>query len=423
MDMTLFRPATAVTNATPIDPAPADAHGPLDARDLLRALRLVSGVVPRRGSVLPILACVRLSGGGGALRLATTDMDMRMAAEIPYAGRDVSACVPAAALTAVARELGAGPVELADHAADADLDVSHAELSTTIKGLSVEDFPDEGATYDFGRAPTWSLGAGDLAALLQAVEHCISDEETRYYLNGVALRIAASAGVSELVAAATDGHRLAEARLRLPHVFHFGALATAVPLILPRGAVARLLRLLVLSDPAAPVTVACTERAMRFHGPGWALESKLIDGTFPDYERLMPSPVVRATVERAALRRKLRLVSAILAASGEPYDRRQQPVRLTFDGTRLTVEARSQTSGTAMAALPLAMRREAGAPDVGGVLRLGFSATYLLEALERAGGDAVEFGLVDPANPMLVTSAPSAEGGVALRQVVMPMRI
>ena len=246
----------------------------IDRISLLRPLGHVQSVVERRNTI-PILANVVLRAEGGELSLTATDMDMDIATEVGCSVMTSGTTTMSAHLLYdIARKLPDGAeVEIAVN--DGHAMVSAGRSSFRLPTLPVEDFP---AISSNELPVNFSLTAADMRDLIDATRFAISTEETRYYLNGIYIHKAES---GELCAVATDGHRLAMTRQALPS----GA-AQMPSIILPRKAVSELRKL--LDDFDGDVLVGLSETRAEFRFGVVRLTSKLIDGTFPDYTRVIP---------------------------------------------------------------------------------------------------------------------------------------
>ena len=246
----------------------------IDRMSLLRPLGHVQSVVERRNTI-PILANVVLRADDGQLSMTATDMDMDIATNVGCSvGTAGTTTVSAHMLYDIARKLPDGSeVEVA--VADGHAMISAGRSNFRLPTLPVEDFP---AINSSEMPVSFTLTAADIRDLIDATRFAISTEETRYYLNGIYLHKSES---GELCAVATDGHRLAMTRQSLP------AGATQMPsIILPRKAVTELRKL--LDDFDGDVAVSLSDTRAEFGFGAVQLKTKLIDGTFPDYTRVIP---------------------------------------------------------------------------------------------------------------------------------------
>ncbi|MBC8036318.1 MAG: DNA polymerase III subunit beta, partial [Rhizobiales bacterium] len=243
----------------------------------LKALNHVQSVVERRNTI-PILSNVLVQAAGGQLKLTATDLDIEIvesvAAEV---ARDGATTVPAHMLYDIVRKLPDGAqLELEQGPDQGRISISSGRSRFALQALPPEDFPDLAAGELSNR---FAIPAGELKGLIEKTRFAISTEETRYYLNGIYLHEVASGSL--LRAVATDGHRLAQAQIARPDG------AKGMPgIIVPRKTVLELVKLIEGLD--GEVEVALSSSKIRFAAGNLVLTSKLIDGTFPDYERVIP---------------------------------------------------------------------------------------------------------------------------------------
>src|ERR1700685_3787700 len=252
----------------------------VERSELLKSLGHVHRVVERRNTI-PILANVLLRADRSKLSLKATDLDVEVtdtiAAEVGPGG---STTVPAHMFFDIVRKLPEGAQIVLDSSGDrAALAIRAGRSRFTLQTLPESDFPDLAPgemTHKF------SLKAADLKRLIDKTQFAISTEETRYYLNGIYLHAAGAAKTPTLRAVATDGHRLAQMELELPKG------AAGVPgIIVPRKTVNEVQRL--MEDGEAEVAIELSPGKIRFTIGPTILTSKLIDGTFPDYGRVIPA--------------------------------------------------------------------------------------------------------------------------------------
>ena len=250
---------------------------------LLRSLGHVQSVVERRNTI-PILSNVLLRANDGELSLAATDMDLEIVETVPATvSRPGGTTAPAHTLYDIVRKLPDGSQVELDMGGDGTILTLRAGRSQfKLSCLPVEDFPQlSGGDL----AHRFDLAASDLRALVDRTRFAISTEETRYYLNGIYLHAAkAKAGGAELPvlrAVATDGHRLARVEMPLPD----GA-ANIPGVIVPRKTVTEIRKL--IDEAADRIELSLSDNKIRFAFDSVVVTSKLIDGTFPDYERVIP---------------------------------------------------------------------------------------------------------------------------------------
>ena len=363
----------------------------IDRVSLLRPLGHVQSVVERRNTI-PILANVVLGAEDGKLSLTATDMDMDIATEVGCAVVTSGTVTTSAhMLYDIARKLPDGAeVELT--VVDGHVNINAGRSSFRLPTLPVEDFP---AISSNDLPVNFNLTAADLRDLVDTTRFAISNEETRYYLNGIYLHKAED---GNLCAVATDGHRLALTRQSLPTG------ASQMPsVILPRKAVSELRKL--LDDHDGDVSIGLSETRAKFGFGVVRLTSKLIDGTFPDYTRVIPGGNDRIMqVDASSFSAAVDRVSTI---SSE----KSRSVKMGLKAGLLTLSASNTDASSAMEELEVSYN----GPD----MDIGFNARYLLDIAGQVNNDIVEFALADQGSPSLVR----APGDDASLFVLMPMRV
>ncbi|MGA0597401.1 DNA polymerase III subunit beta [Enterovirga sp. CN4-39] len=368
---------------------------------LLKALGHVHRVVERRNTI-PILSNVLLRAVDGGLRLKATDLDMEVTEEV---SADVSQAgattVPAHVIYDIVRKLPDGAqVSLETTGDTGQMQLRSGRSRFMLQALSEGDFPDLAAGE---MSTSFALGAADLKRLIEKTQFAISTEETRYYLNGIYLHTVEVDGATMLRAVATDGHRLARIELPAP------AGAAGMPgVIVPRKAVAEIQKL--IDDTAEDVKVELSQAKIRLSFGGEAtggvvLTSKLIDGTFPDYQRVIPTGNDKLlTVERGDFARAVDRVSTISSERG-------RAVKLALTEGRMTLSVNNPDSGNAVEELDVDYDSSP--------LDVGFNARYLLDITQQLDGDTALFKLADPGSPTVIQDR---EGAPTL-YVLMPMRV
>ena len=363
---------------------------------LIKALAHVQSVVERR-TTIPILSNVRVEAEHGSVSLTATDMDLlvieQVDAEVSQPG---AATAPAHTLYDVVRKLPEGSLVAIEQAKDGpELNLRAGRVTFDLPCLPAADFPtmtDEGLTHSF------ELTAGTLCRLFDRTRFAISTEETRYYLNGIHLHAVEDGG--QLRAVATDGHRLARVEAPLPE----GA-AGMPPIIVPRKTVAEIRKLIDDVDAEQIVEVALSSARIRFKVGRAVLRSRLIDGTFPDYERVIP----RGNDKLMVVRTK-ELTEAVDRVATIATDK-SRAVKLSLDGGRLTLSAVSPDAGRAVEELDVDYAAEA--------MEIGFNARYILDMSAQIEGPDVEFAVADSGSPTLVRD-PKDHSAL---YVLMPMRV
>jgi DNA polymerase-3 subunit beta len=244
----------------------------------------------------------------------------------------------------------------------------------------------------------FTLAPADLKRLIEKTQFAISTEETRYYLNGIYLHIAGSGKASMLRAVATDGHRLAQVELALP------AGAEGMPgIIVPRKTVGEVQRL--IEDNDGEVSVELSSSKIRFSIGAITLTSKLIDGTFPDYGRVIPvANDKELVVDKAEFEAAVDRVSTVSSERG-------RAVKLSLNAGKLTLSVNNPDSGSATEELEVEYEADP--------LDIGFNSRYLLDIAAQLEGEAAVLKLADPGSPTLIQDRSSA----GALYVLMPMRV
>ena len=363
----------------------------IERATLLKGLGHVHSVVERRNTI-PILSNVLIEGSaGGGLRLMATDLDLQINETVEASVTEAGATtVPAHTLFDIVRKLPEGSqVELS--AAEGRMLINAGRARFTLSALPRDDFP----VIAEGELPTrFELPAATLRQIIDKTRFAISSEETRYYLNGIYLHVTDG----DLKAAATDGHRLARVTVPRPDG------AEAMPgVIIPRKCVAELRKL--LDEVDGTVEISLSEGKIRFGLGNAVLTSKLIDGTFPDYSRVIP------TGNDKLLRLDPRSFEEGVDRVSTIASERTRAVKMTLDRDRVTLSVTSPENGTAA---------EEVAADYGAAgIEIGFNARYLLDILHQIEGDSVEVHLADAAAPTLLRENDKAPA----LYVLMPMRV
>ena len=363
---------------------------------LLKALGHVQSVVERRNTI-PILSNVLMRADGGTLALTATDLDIEVVEQVP-ADIEQDGAVTASAVTLfdIVRKLPDGTqVGLETGGSDGRLKLSAGRSEFTLAVLPEDDFPNiqqgEGGSG-------FSVPASDLRRLIDKTRFAMSQEETRYYLNGIYLHAADEGGAKTLRAVATDGHRLARLDAPLPEG------ADGMPgVIVPRKAVLELRRLLDDAEDEVRVTVSTSK--IRFESGDVVLTSKLIDGTFPDYGRVIPQGNDKIMkVDNASFARAVDRVSTVSAD-------KTRSVKLSIGTGKLELLVNNPETGTAT--------EEVSVDYPADEMQIGFNARYLLDISGQVDGETATFKLADPASPTVVQD----EEDPRALYVLMPLRV
>ena len=363
---------------------------------LLRAMSRAQSVVERRNTI-PILANVLIEADGDQVSFRATDLDIEVIDRAPaMVSRAGATTVAAHTLHEIARKLPDGAmVELVDDGIAGRLDVRAGRSHFSLATLPREDFPImASAEYQ----TNFACPAPVLRRLFDKAKFAISTEETRYYLNGVYMHAATGPDGPVLRCVATDGHRLARIDAALPPE------AEGLPgVIVPRKTVGELRKL--LDDDEATIAVSVSETKIRFATPEVTLTSKVIDGTFPDYARVIPlGNTKRLEVDAAEF---AQAVDRVATVSSE----RSRAVKLALEDDRLVLSVNAPDSGAADEELAVAYGDER--------LEIGFNAKYLLEIAGQVDRENAVFLFNSAGDPTLMREG-NDETAV---YVVMPMRV
>jgi DNA polymerase-3 subunit beta len=363
---------------------------------LLKAVSQAQSVVERRNTI-PILANVLIEAEGSDVSFRATDLDIEVvdkaAAQVESAG---ATTVAATTLHEIVRKLPDGAlVSLTADNAAGRLTVEAGRSNFSLATLPKEDFPVM-ASSEY--ASNFSAKAPVLRRLFDKSKFAISTEETRYYLNGVYMHIAEADGGKTLRCVATDGHRLARIDADMPE----GA-ADMPGVIVPRKTVGELRKL--LDDDDMVIAVSVSETKVRFATPQITLTSKVIDGTFPDYTRVIPQGNTRKLEVDAA--DFARAVDRVATVSSE----RSRAVKLQLDEDRLVLSVNAPDSGAAEEELAVAYSDEK--------MEIGFNAKYLLEIASQVDRENAVFMFNSSGDPTLMREG----NDTSAVYVVMTMRV
>jgi DNA polymerase-3 subunit beta len=362
----------------------------------LRSLNHVQSVVERRNTI-PILSNVLIQAAKGSLRLTATDLDIEVvetvAAEI---ARDGAATAPAHILYDIVRKVPDGAqLEVEQGPDEGRLAISAGRSRFSLQALPPQDFPDLAAgemTHHF------TMPSADLKTLVEKTRFAISTEETRYYLNGIYLHDVASSEAPLIRVVATDGHRLAQVQFSRPDG------AKGMPgIIVPRKTVLELTKLIEAAE--GEVEIALSPSKIRFGIDGLTLTSKLIDGTFPDYERVIPRGNDKTLqVDTRLFTQAVDRVSTVSSEKG-------RAVKLNISAEKIVLTVNNPDSGSA--------EEELSASYNADPLDIGFNSRYLLDIVGQFKGDTANFDFADAGSPTIIRDP--ADGSALY--VLMPMRV
>lgn len=370
----------------------------IERSNLIRSLARMTRVVERRNTI-PILSNVLISADAEGLRMRATDLDLEVTERVPAHTADEGAItVPCHLLHDIVRKLPDGS-EVSLRTGEKDgVTVSAGRSNFRLQTLPEVDFPDLTAgefTHSF------AMPAAELAGMIERTAFAISTEETRYYLNGIYMHVTEGT----LRAVATDGHRLARAEVEAPEG------TEGMPgIIVPRKTVGEVQKLLGGAEKGgegeqAMVRVELSDAKIRFSLGDTVLTSKLIDGTFPDYQRVIPTANDKAlTLDRHGFASAVDRVATVSSERG-------RAVKLAIKDGQMTLTVNNPDSGSAEEELAVGYDDDP--------IEIGFNARYLLDIAGQIGGEEAVFMLNDSGSPTLIRD----KGDETALYVLMPMRV
>ena len=364
----------------------------IDRAMLIKPLGHVQSVVERRNTI-PILSNVVLKAEDGQLVLTATDMDMDIVETVAAAVMEPGmVTTPAQLLFEIVRKLPDGAEIEIQSGEDGQVKISAGRSSFNLPTLPVDDFP---AINAAPMACEFTLAAAELKSLIENTRFAVSTEETRYYLNGIYLHLAEG---QMLRAVSTDGHRLARSQMDMPQN------AELMPsVIVPRKAVGEMSKL--IDEYEGDIKIGLTDSRARFSFGTVDVTTKLIDGTFPDYQRVIPTE--NNHILQVAVAGFKDSVDRVSTVSSE----KTRSVKMKLSPSTLTLSATSADAASATESLEVSYD--------GAEIEIGFNARYLLDIANQIDGDMMEFALSDASAPTVIR----APGDDANLFVLMPMRV
>ena len=368
----------------------------LERSHLLKSLTHVHRVVERRNTI-PILSNVLLRASGGSLALKATDLDLEALETIPaVVERPGATTVPAHMFYDIIRKLPDGSQVNLDTSSDGTtLVITSGRSRFALQMLPESDFPDI-TVGEFSHR--FTLKSSALKKLIDRTQFAISNEEIRYYLNGIFVHTVETPAGPRFRGVATDGHRLARADTPAPEG------SVGMPgIIVPRKTVGEVQRL--LEDGDADVGIELSDAKIRFSVGDLVLTSKLIDGTFPDYGRVIPQGNDKELkVDKAEFAEAVDRVSTISSERG-------RAVKLALSEGKMVLTVVNPDSGSATEELMVEYDDTA--------LEIGFNAKYLLDITQQLTTETAIFKLADPGSPTLIQDMSDED----TLYVLMPMRV
>ena len=370
-----------------------------NSSDLLKALNHIHGIVEVRHT-LPILSNIVLSAENNELSLSSTNLDIfcsdKIDAEIVNSG-EIS--VPAITFFEIVKRLPSGSdVILSMGDEDTELILKCGRSKFNLSTLKTEDFP---ILSDKDLSTNFVISADELSRMIDKTKFAISNEETRYYLNGIFFHKAENNSIKFLRAVATDGHRLAQYDIPLPQ----GA-EEITGIIIPKKTVFELRK--VLDDADGDVSVSLNENKIKFSFNNLKIISKVIDGTFPDYTKVIPqNNDKKFKTNNSELKNAIDRVSAV--AINE--ETKSKAIKLTIENNKLNLSVESQSKGSANEEIDITYSNEK--------VDIGFNSRYLMDICNEVDGDEIDVNLLDSISPAIILDKTDEN----LFFVLMPMRI
>lgn len=368
-------------------------HLVVEKQSLLKALAHCQGVVERRNTV-PILAHVLLEAEGNSLKITATDLEIALVETIPaHIKAQGSTTVSAHLLFDVVRKLPEGAeIELKLEEGGASLRLQSGRASYSFACLPALEFPSM-TTEDL--PCTFKIHGAELSRLIDKTRFSMSTEETRYYLNGIFFH---STSDGFLRAVATDGLRLAQAQVELP------AQASTMPhVIISRKTIQEIRKL--IDEIAEEITISLSDNQVRFAVGSSVLISRLIEGKFPDYEKVIPfgnDKVLEVDVKAFA-----EAVDRISIMSTDKL----RPVKMRVEGNTMAISAHSSETGSAVEELEV--KYESNPID------FGFNARFILDVTQQIANSTLQILIGDETQAIIAKDA----GDASALYVLMPMRV
>ncbi len=359
---------------------------------LLKSLNHIQSVVERRNTI-PILSNVKVISSDSGISLTATDLDLEIIENLEKANTLESGIVTTSAHTLydIVRKLPEGSTVDISTKENDKLELSCGQSNFELSTLPEEDFPEMSS----GEMPcNFVIGCDEMANMIDKSKFAISTEETRYYLNGIFLH----AINGELRSVATDGHRLACIQSKLP------AGADDIPsVIIPRKTIGEVRKL--IEDTEGNINLSVSDTKIKFELTDIALTSKLIDGTFPDYERVIPK--TNTKVMEVKTKDFASSIDRVATISSD----KSKAVKFAIENNSLILTVTNPDAGVAVEKLEVSYESDD--------LEVGFNARYLLDISSQIEGDKMIFTLEDPGAPALIKDSAHEDA----TYVLMPMRV
>ena len=371
----------------------------INSSELLKALNHVHGIVEVRHT-LPILSNIILIAKDDILSLSSTNLDIYcsdvISAEIQTAG-EIS--VSAITFFEIVKRLPAGSdVIMSMESTDSELVIKCGRSKFNLSTLKIDDFP---TISDADLSTAFVMTSEELIRLVDKTKFAISNEETRYYLNGIFFHKAERNSIQFLRAVATDGHRLAQYDIPLPQ----GA-EDMTGIIIPKKTIQELRK--VLDDADGDINISLNENKIKFSFNNLKIISKVIDGTFPDYTKVIPKDNDKKfSTKNTELKNAIDRVSAVAVNE----EAKSKAIKLSIENNKMYLKVESQSKGSADETIDINYNNEK--------VDIGFNSRYLTDICNEVDGDEIDISLYDSISPAIILDKTDEN----LFFVLMPMRI
>ncbi len=371
----------------------------INSSDLLKALSHIQGIVEVRHT-LPILSNIIINANENLLTLSSTNLDIycsdQISADTAVPG-EIS--VPAITFFEIIKRLPSGSdVLMKMDNNDNEITLKCGRSKFKLSTLKTEDFP---VISDSDLSVNFVLSAEELIRIIDKTKFAVSNEETRYYLNGIFLHKASRNSIHFLRAVATDGHRLAQYDIPLPQ----GA-EEMTGIIIPKKTIFELRK--VLDDADGDVSISLNENKIKFSFSNLKIISKVIDGTFPDYTKVIPKNNNKNfKTNNSDLKNAIDRVSAVAANE----ETKSKAIKLSLENNKLNLSVESQSKGSANEVIDISY--------VGDNVDIGFNSKYIIDICNEVDGEEVDVSLLDSVSPAIILDKTDEN----LFFVLMPMRI
>lgn len=371
----------------------------VNSTDLVKALSHIHGIVEVRHT-LPILSNIIILAEENRLSFSSTNLDIFCSDSISaQINKNGSTSVSASTFYEIVKRLPAGSdIQITLSEEDSTLIIKCGRSKFNLTTISPEDFP-KISTDDL--STKFVLSATELKRMIDKTKFAISNEETRYYLNGIFFHRTQKNSIDILRAVATDGHRLAQYDIPLPQ----GA-NDMNGIIIPKKTILELRR--VLDDASGDINIELNENKVRFSFNDIQITSKVIDGTFPDYTKVIPSSNDKIIITKNdELKKSIERVSAV--AINEEV--KSKAIKIFFESNKLLLNVDSTSRGSAVEEIDISYEQDK--------VEIGFNSRYLIDICNEIDGEKITLKLLDSTSPAIILD----ESDENLFFVLMPMRI